>query len=1183
MADPRSPEHPDSIPGEHGTGSASSVRDPAAFIQRWEKSGAAERANYQLFLSELCDVLGVERPEPTGLDDADNAYVFERRVTFHHSDDSHTTGRMDLYKRGSFVLEAKQGVDQGDEQPAPARRGHGLRDTPAWDDAMVRARGQAEQYLRALPADEPTPPFLVVVDVGYSIELFADFTRSGRTFLPFPDARTHRIRLTQITEPAIRERLRQVWEDPDALDPARRSARVTRDIAERLATLARQLEGEGHTPDDVAHFLMRCLFTMFAEDVGLLPERSFTGLLEDLKHDPDHVAPMLQSLWHTMNVGGFSAALRQDVRRFNGGLFASVHAIPVTADQLELLLEAARADWQDVEPAIFGTLLERALSPDERHRLGAHFTPRAYVERLVLPTVVEPLREEWQGVYTAAATLARDGKADKAQDQVRAFLDRLCSVRVLDPACGTGNFLYVTLEHLKRLEGEVVDALEGFGDTQGRLDLAGQTVDPHQFLGIEINPRAAAIADLVLWIGYLQWHLRNRSTAPPEPILRAFHTIESRDALIEWDRIEQAVDDHGQPVTQWDGKTTKKHPVTGRDVPDESAQIPVWHYVNPRPAQWPEADFVVGNPPFIGPAQMRGALGDGYTEAVREVHADVGASADFVMFWWNLAATLAREGRIRRFGFVTTNSLRQKFNRRVIEKHLSAKPPLSLVFAIPDHPWVDSTDGAAVRIAMTCGAGGTNLGRLATVISETQTVGEEFAVILRERIGPIQASVSIGAAVSEARGLQSNREISNTGVKLHGAGFIVTPDEAKNLGLGSVPGVENHIKPYRNGRDITSACRGVMVIDLDGLDLESVQTRFPEVCQRLIETVKPERDQNREKYRRENWWLFGRKNTELRAALRGVARYITTPETAKHRFFVFLEQSILPDNMLVNIAIQESRFLGVLSSRVHVGWALRTGGRLGMGNDPRYNKTRCFETFAFPAPRSECQGVIRDLAEQLDAHRKRQQAAHPGLTLTGMYNVLEKLRTGEALTDRERETHEQGLVSVLGEIHDRLDEAVLEAYGWSDLAPALVGKPGGTTPNPNIEPEQAEAEEELLARLVALNAERAEEERRGLVRWLRPEYQAPDEQPEARQDELFEEDRPAAKPTKAATKKPWPKDLAAQANAVRDALADANQPLSAKEVAKTFKGARATTVAQILETLTALGHAREDGSGRFAT
>src|SRR5690606_33458382 len=349
------------------------------------------------------------------------------------------------------------------------------------------------------------------------------------------------------------------------------------------------------------------------------------------------------------------------------------------------------------EPAIFGTLLERALDPRERHKLGAHYTPRAYVERLVLPTVIEPLREDWANARTAALTLLAEDKPKDAQEEIRRSQRQLCSARVLDPACGSGNFLYVTLEHLKRLEGEVLNQLADLGDTQSLLDLSGLTVDPHQFLGIEINPRAAALAELVLWIGYLQWHFRTRGhVMPPQPVLKDFHNIECRDAVLAYDRLELVRDEHGVPVTRWDGRTTKPHPVTGEQVPDEAARVPLERYVNPRKAEWPEPDYIVGNPPFVGNKRMRAALGDGYVEALRTSWPELSEAADLVMFWWHHAATLVGAESVRRFGLITTNSLRQAFNRRVVEAHLkNDEVPVSLVFAVPDHPWVDTADGAA--------------------------------------------------------------------------------------------------------------------------------------------------------------------------------------------------------------------------------------------------------------------------------------------------------------------------------------------------------------------------------------------------------------------------------------------------------------------------------------------------------
>ncbi|MBI5330899.1 MAG: hypothetical protein HZB71_09830 [Betaproteobacteria bacterium] len=614
---------------------------PETFIARWRDADGSELANAQSFTRELCELLDVPIPDPARADTAENAYVFERRVTFRHGDGNTSEGRIDCYRRGVFVLEAKK-LKLG---------GH----TKGFDDGLLRARAQAEGYARALPAEEGRPPFLIVVDVGNVIELYAEFSRSGATYTPYPDPRSHRLRLADLADPAVRERLRQVWLDPVSLDPARISARVTRDIATRLADVAKSLEADGHAAETVAGFLSRCLFCMFAEDVGLLPRRAFSDLLESLllpspagggvggegatvpypqpslphpsplpkgegaasQFVPQFV-PLIGELWRAMDTGAFSVALRAQLPRFNGKLFKDATVLPLHAGQIQRLLHAARADWTLVEPAIFGTLLERALDPLERHALGAHYTPRPYVERLVLPTVIQPLRAEWADVQAAALVLAGEGKLDAARDAVNAWHHRLCQVRVLDPACGSGNFLYVSLEHMKRLEGEVLGFLDQLGHGQARLETEGLTVDPHQFLGLELNPRAAAIAELVLWIGHLQWHFRTRGQAlPPNPILKDFRNIQCRDAVLAHDGFDYATDARGAVQSRWDGRSFKKHPVTGEDVPDEAAQVPLERYRNPRPAAWPEADFVVGNPPFIGAGPMRAALGDGYVEALR--------------------------------------------------------------------------------------------------------------------------------------------------------------------------------------------------------------------------------------------------------------------------------------------------------------------------------------------------------------------------------------------------------------------------------------------------------------------------------------------------------------------------------------------------------------------------------------
>jgi len=1124
------------------------------FLSRWRHAGGSERANYQLFIADLCDLLEVDKPQPANEDTRDNPYVFERRVVFHHGDGSTSNGFIDCYKRGSFIGEAKK-----------IRAGAASR---MFDDAMLRARGQAENYARHLPADEGRPPFLVVLDVGHVIELYAEFTCTGGSYTPFPDPRSHRIKLDDLAKPEIRERLKAVWSDPHSLDPARRTARATRDIAIRLARVAQSLEGQ-YAPERVAAFLSRCLFSMFAEDVGLLPridsEGAFTGLLKTLHKAPEQFVPLVAELWKAMDEGQFSVAVRAQLPRFNGKLFKNPEVLPVDRAQIELLLEASRADWAEVEPAIFGTLLESALNPLERHDLGAHYTPRAYVDRLILPAVIEPLRADWHDTQAAALLLANEGKLGQAADLVRAWHHKLCNIRVLDPACGSGNFLYVTLEHMKRLEGEVLDTLAQLGDTQHRLEVEGLTVDPHQFLGLEINPRAAAIAEMVLWIGYLQWHFRTQGSGlPPSPILRDFKNIECRDAVLASDAVEFATDVSGKPLSHWDGRTTKPHPVTGEPVPDESAQVPLERYRNPRPAAWPQADYIVGNPPFIGAASMRQSLGDGYTEALRAAWPEVPESADFVMFWWHHAAGLTRQGAVKRFGFITTNSLKQTFNRRVLEQHLNGEPPLSLAWAIPDHPWVDAASGAAVRIAMTVGSAEDKPGVLETVVAEGGAEADAVHIELKAKTGLIHADLSIGADVVGAKALHGNEDLANRGFCLFGAGFIVPPEDVAKLQPC------DRIYPYRNGRDLTDKPRGVSVIDLYGLSAEEARSLYPATYQWVLERVKPERDQNKRESRRANWWIFGEPNKKLREQLVGLPRYIATVETAKHRLFQFLDASIAPDNMLVCIALADAFHLGVLSSQIHIVWALAAGGTLE--DRPRYNKSRCFDPFPFPAASPEQQAHIAALAEQLDAHRKRQQAAHPELTLTGMYNVLGKLRAGEALTAKDKAIHEMGLVAVLRQLHDELDAAVLAAYGWSDLAP--------------------DDSAALLERLVALNAERAREEAGGLIRWLRPDFQnpgaaaSPAGQPVAtpQQGEMALPDNPASTATPAAgSKRPWPPGLPEQVAAIAQLLAESPLPLSELEIASRFsgKGAWKKRLPQLLETLVALGRARQSDDGRF--
>lgn len=1157
-----------------------------AFIDRWGPSGGGERSNYQMFLTELCTLIGAPTPEPAVQVESQNKYVFERTVPARRIDGKTTTNYIDLYKRGCFVLEAKQStkrlkqyaeLKQLDLGITDQRTGSGQRGGAHWDTLMRNAREQAEGYAKRLPTDEGWPPFLVIVDVGHVIELFADFSLQGKHYAQFPDRQSYRIFLEDLRDAKVRERLRLVWEDPDSLNPAKRTAEVTREIAALLAKLSKSLETrmiralptkleadkqvveKRAIAEKTSMFLMRCLFTMFAEDVDLLPKHSFTGLLKEYVGKADKIHVPLQRLWNEMDKGGFSPELRADVMKFNGGLFKGATALPITEEDLNWLTIAAEREWQDVEPAIFGTLLEGALDPAERHQLGAHYTPRAYVERLVVATVIEPLQADWRDVQAAAAQLTEAGDAKEARALVRTFHDQLCALKILDPACGTGNFLYVTMELMKRLEGEILETLTDLGEKQDALKLAGHTVDPHQFLGLELNPRAVAIAELVLWIGHLQWHFRTYGkTMPAEPVLRNFHNIVEQDAVLKFDTQEILRDDDGRAVTRWDGVTYSLHPITGEEVPDEKAQTPLYTYSNPRPATWPATDFIVGNPPFIGGKDMRQELGDGYAEACWKARPQIPGGADFVVHFWDKAAELTRTGKVRRFGLITTNSITQKFSRKVIETHLSAKKALSLIMAVPDHPWMKSSDKAAVRIAMTVGQAGNHQGQLRTVTHESDLNTDAPQVELATRQGHIHADLSIGADVTTAKALKANDKLCSPGVKLHGAGFIVTPEQATCLGLGKAKGLEEHIRPYLNGRDMAGRSRGVMVIDLFGFTADEVQERFPKVYQWVADRVKPERDQNNRASYRDKWWIFGEPRKDLRPALKGLPRYIATIETAKHRFFQFLDASICPDNKLVAIASDDAFTLGVLTSQAHQTWYIGNAGKLGVyERDVVYAKSLCFDPFPFPDANEKQRARIRDLGERLDKHRKDVMASHKQLTMTGMYNVLEKVRAKAVLTDADKDVYDAGLIGVLKQIHDELDVAVAEAYGWpADLS-----------------------DEAILERLVALNHERAVEESEGKVRWLRPEFQAPKEATAAKKAQQIE--ATLLLPEEGAAKPKLPTKLPEQVAAIRAVLQTQGTAITAADLSRRFaQGKRAEKkVEEILTTLCLLGQAEKVGDG----
>jgi hypothetical protein len=1142
------------------SGDASRVE---AFITRWQgREGGQERANYALFLSELCGALGLPPPDPASATTEDNDYVFERAVKDQGFDGSVSSRRIDLYKKGCFVLEAKQSrlkggkkeiAGQDDLFGAQPQSGDGA--TPrgrrsaraSWDVYMLNARRQAEAYARALPVDHGWPPFILVCDVGHVIEVYADFSGQGKNYAQFPDRQSFRIYLEDLGQPEVRARLARIWTDPASLDPARMSARVTRAIAERLAAVSKALENQKHPPEEVALFLMRCLFTMFAEDVGLLPAKSFRQILLRCEQDTTKFAPIVSQLWEAMDKGEFAHAIEAKVKRFNGEFFKSRDVLPLGREEIGELRQAASYDWRDVDPSIFGTLLEQALDAKERRRLGAHYTPRAYVERLVVATVIEPLREDWGQILSTAERQKAEGRAKDAVATVRAFHDKLCKTRILDPACGTGNFLYVSLELMKRLEGEVLEALINLGGQEALGGLEGHTVDPHQFIGLEVNPRAVAIAELVLWIGHLQWHIRTKGGMPSEPILRAFKNIIAKDAVLQA-QVAPARDDKGKPLT--------------RPGPDGTTLL-AFTYKNPRRPEWPAAEFIVGNPPFIGKGEpMRAAFGQAYLDGLKEAHPDMEESADFVLYWWDYAADLLtrRATVLRRFGFVTTNSITQVFNRRVVERHLNAKKPISLTFAIPDHPWTKATpDAAAVRIAMTVGSAGRQPGLLSQVVREARLDTDEPLVMLESTTGEINSDLTVGVDLTSAIPLRANEGLASMGPALGGRGFVLLPAQARQLSGGNAA---PWLKKLTTGKDITGRHRNRFVIDARDYDSEAaLRKALPQVYQRLKELVYPARAANNDPKLREFWWKFRRSNEVYFNATEALPRFIATVETTKHRTFVFVGRDELLEHGVVGFGFDDAWVLGVLSSRQHVCWALANGGTLE--DRPRYNKDVCFDTFPFPTATASQQAAIRAIGEELDGHRRNVLDRHPALTLTALYNVLDKLRAGtppSALTSADRQVFDDGLLLVLRDLHDRLDATVADAYGWP---PTL-------------------SDAEIVARLVALNHQRAAEEAKGTVQWLRPQYQIPRFGSAA--------DRPkldlvggGAVPEKAAGAKPlFPADDLAQTAAVIATLAASPTALDPTGLARTFKQGRKceAKVVSVLSALVRMGYVVTTDAGQ---
>ena len=752
---------------------------PEKFITTWKNNPLTERAGAQAHFDDLCDLLGVGKPR-----DPEN-YCFERGAKKAGGGE----GWADVWKRGCFGWENKK---------------------PGRDlDAALK---QLTDY--ALHLDNP--PLLVVSDRERIIIHTA--------FTGYPD-QPREIRIEDLKEEIVREKLRWVFDDPARLRPEKSTAAITGEAAGQFAELAEAMRNRDVDGQQTAHFLVQCLFCMFAEDEGLLPGEVFTSILENVAHDPAKAARRINKLFSAMAVpeGEYGD---HDIPWFNGGLFATISIPALVSSDLEALRLASRMDWRAIDPSIFGTLFERSLDPKARAPLGAHYTDTATIRKLITPLISEPLLEQWEQakkIITKGASKGPKANAKKdAEAAWQAFVKKLQSFRVLDPACGSGNFLYLALESLRDVERRVFrEAKELAGYQQGLWLLTG----PHNILGIEINEYAAELARTTVWIGDLQWRRRNGRPINNRPILSPLDGIEHRDALLEVDGSE---------------------------------------------AEWPPADVIVGNPPFLGGSMMRAALNDPYVEVLRSCYnGRVPGGADLVTYWFEKARAHIETGKAERAGLVATNSIRGGANRKVLERIAAST---RIFNAWSDEPWIN--EGAAVRVSLVCFGRG----------PEAQLDGQPAANIYAD------LTSGVGMDLTKAKPQPANQGIAFKGAEKSGA-FDIPGEKAREwLKLPNPNNRPNSdiLKPWANGQDIVKRPSDTWIIDFGvNLSLKSASL-YEKPFEYLLNNVKPSREINNDRGRRENWWRFGRNGADYRKACDGLSRFIVTPRVAKHRIFVWL-------------------------------------------------------------------------------------------------------------------------------------------------------------------------------------------------------------------------------------------------------------------------------------------------------
>lgn len=944
---------------------------PDQFISKWKSAELTERAAAQSHFIDLCRVLG--EPAPTDVDPKGEWYAFEKGAT-------KTTGGegwADVWKRAHFGWEYK-----------------GKRKD------LNTAFAQLQQYALALE----NPPLLVVSDMD-QFRIHTNWTNSV--------SKTHQFKLDDLRDAKVREHLKWVFTDPERLRPGKTRQALTEEAAAEFAKLAQRLRDRGHDAETVAHFINRLVFCMFAEDVDLLPNNMFKRMLEHATHVPQQFQELARDLFRAMQSGGRVGF--EQVAWFNGGLFNDDTALPLDAEDLKIALGAARLDWAEVDPSILGTLFERGLDPGKRSQLGAHYTDREKIMMIVDPVIVRPWLADWDRAkaqiansieksHSSKSASARTKAHDQAISDYRSFLNKLRAFRVLDPACGSGNFLYLALLALKDVEHRVSIEAEVMG-----LQREFSQVGPASVKGIEINGYAAELARVSVWIGEIQWMRRNGFGVSDQPILKPLDTIECRDAILN---------------------------------------------ANGSEANWPSADAIIGNPPFLGGKKLISILGADYTGSLRKTYSGrLPAFTDLVAYWLEKSRGAVLANNAVRVGLVATNSISGGSNLPVMQ---GIARDCRIFEAWSDQPW--TVEGAAVRVSIICfeGAG-----------------GDTPRMLDGHPVTAVNADLSSGSLdLTKATRLAENHRVCFEGGQKHGPFEIDGATARSWLAAPSNPNGRSNsdvISRFINATDIARRMSDAWVIDFGDTMSEQDASLYELPFSHVEKNVRPVRFASSLVSHRRFWWRHHRTRPELRKALGGLTRYIVTPVVSKHRIFAWLPMTYWPTNLVDAIARDDDTSFGILHSRFHEAWSLRLCTWLGVGNDPRYTPSTTFETFPFPEALTPDRPAacyandqralqIATAAARLNALRERwlnpselvrtEPEVVPGFPdrLIPINEEAEKLLKKRTLTNlyNERPTW-------LANAHADLDAAVAAAYGW----PADI------------------SEEEALARLFALNQQRA--------------------------------------------------------------------------------------------------------------